>query len=309
MSSTEATLVARVAQNWRGRGETMRWVYVTGRRAANVWRHRDRRRLAAGVLPSAEFALSEALGYRVLPPRTLPEATEVVADAQALLGRAEAKLAERRGKKGAKQFLINLLGPGDLSLDTPLLRLALRSDILDTVVSYLGTVPLLRSVQVFYSGLQERAPISSQLFHADADDIRQVKIFVLCSRVAEENGPLTILGAEQSHHARRATRYQFRSRLTDEQVEQAAGVGAAVALVGEPGTTCFVDTSRCLHYGSRVKPGAAPRLLAMIQYLTPYAFVLHGDERARVPHAALATSALSPLQHLVLTGHLPPAYR
>ena len=123
MSSTEATLVARVAQNWRGRGETMRWVYVTGRRAANVWRHGDRRRLAAGVLPSAEFALSEALGYRVLPPRTLPEATEVVADAQALLGRAEAKLAERRGKKGAKQFLINLLGPGDLSLDTPLLRL------------------------------------------------------------------------------------------------------------------------------------------------------------------------------------------
>ena len=309
MSSTEATLVARVARNCRGRGATVRWAYVAGRRAANVWRHRDRRRLAAGVLPPTNLALSEALGYRVLLPGALPEATEVVADAEALLGRAEATLAERRKKKKGKQFLVNLLDPGDLNLDAPLLRLALRPDILDTVVSYLGTVPLLQSVQVFYSRVQEREPISSQLFHSDADDIRQVKIFVLCSRVAEENGPLTILGAEQSHHARRATRYQFRSRLKDEQVEQAAGVGASVALVGEPGTTCLVDTSRCLHYGSRVKPGAAPRLLAMIQYLTPYAFVLHGNERGRVPYAALATSALSPLQHFVLTERFPPAHR
>ena len=309
MSSTAATLVARVARNCRGRGETVRWAYVAGRRAANIWRHRDRRRLAAGVLPAANLALSEALGYRILPPGELSEAAEVVTDAQALLSRAEAKLAERRGKKGAKSFLINLLEPGDLSLDVPLLRLALRPDILATVVSYLGTVPVLHSVQVFYSGFQERAPISSQLFHADADDIRQVKIFVLCSRVAEENGPLTILGAEQSDHARHANGYQFKSRLTDEQVDQAVGGGASVALVGDPGTTCLVDTSRCLHYGSRVKPSAAPRLLAMIQYLTPYAFVLHGDERASVPHAALATPALSPLQYLVLTAHLPPAHR
>ena len=310
MSSTKTTLVARVARKCRGRSATVRWAYVAGRRAANFWRHRDRRRLAAGVLPPTDLALSKALGYRLLPPGALPEATEIVADAEALLSRAEARLAERRKKKKGKQFLVNLLDPGDLSLDAPLLRLALHPDILNTVVSYLGTVPLLQSVQVFYSGVQEREPISSQLFHSDADDIRQVKIFVLCSRVAEENGPLTILGAEQSDHVRSAIHgYQFRSRLTDDQVEQAAGAGASVVLVGEPGTTCLVDTSRCLHYGSRVKPGAAPRLLAMIQYLTPYAFVLHGNERGRVPYAALATSALSPLQHLILTDRFPPAHR
>jgi hypothetical protein len=64
----------------------------------------------------------------------------------------------------------------------------------------------------------------------------------------------------------------------------------------------FVDTSRCFHFGSRVAPGATPRLAAMIQYQTPYSFMLPAAAETAAPFRRLVNPSLSPIQRLVLGG-------
>jgi hypothetical protein len=130
--------------------------------------------------------------------------------------------------------------------------------------------------------------------------VTQVKIFVYCSDVDAGSGPLTVLDAASSGRVRKAVGYQFRQRLTDQQVADVLGPGADRPILGPSGTAAFLDTSRCFHYGSRVAPDAPARLVTMIQYQTPYSFMLPRSERASLPFRRLVTPSLPPLQRLVL---------
>ncbi len=198
-----------------------------------------------------------------------------------------------------KTFLVDVLPSGALPPDSVFLRFALTPGIIAAVSRYLGVVPVLTAVKVFHSDATVAAPISSQLYHCDGDDVAQIKVFVHCGNVTPESGPLTILPADASATVRKATAYQYRSRLTDEQVERVCPVPPVPAL-GPAGTVCLVDTSRCFHFGSRVAPGAPPRLVVMLQYQTPYSFMLPIDFRAAAPYRYAASVARSPLERLVL---------
>ncbi|HEY5616822.1 MAG TPA: hypothetical protein VIK60_02700 [Vicinamibacterales bacterium] len=102
-----------------------------------------------------------------------------------------------------------------------------------------------------------------------------------------------------------------RERIVFEKVRQTLSLptmlrrrAAARELMADPpftiGTVCFVDTTQCFHFGSRVKHGVAPRLVTMIQYLTPSSFMLPRDHRAGSPYRHLATPDRSRSQRLVL---------
>jgi hypothetical protein len=98
--------------------------------------------------------------------------------------------------------MVPLLEPTTIDLTSPFLRLALRNDVIAAVTAYLGIVPVLAHLQVYYSEAGVEEARSSQLFHCDADATAQVKIFVLCSEVTLANGPLTLLEAETSRGIR-----------------------------------------------------------------------------------------------------------
>jgi hypothetical protein len=296
------TMATRFTKFVRGRGERLRHAYVIGRGALNAPGHLARWRIARTARPLPQFEVPWADGYRSFAPGTFPEADEGARAAVALLARTEQALQERRKARTSKQFLVNLLTPAEVTADHPLLRLALRPDLLEAVIAYMGTVPILRSIQVFYSGVVDREPVASQLYHCDADDVRQLKIFLLCREVGRANGPLTMLDASRSERVRQATNYQYNDRLTDEAVANVLGPHQPFELVGAPGTSCLVDTSRCFHFGSRVEPGAAPRLVAMVQYLSPLAFVLPGNARRGAAFAHLASAQLRDIQRAVVTG-------
>jgi len=299
------SLSQKLNQQWRSSHERLRSAFVLARRVQHPIRFSSARRVARSIRPDPAVAVDPGMGFRLFPPGTFAEADELARTAGRLLAEvsAEAAIAKRVGK-GRKKFLVNLLDSKTLDGNHPAVRLALRPDILNATVAYMGTVPVLRSIQVFYSGTLEAEPTSSQLYHCDADDTRQIKIFVLCSDIGHANGPLTLLDADRSAVVRRATRYKFNSRLTDAQVDEALGAPARPAeVVGSPGTVCLVDTSRCFHFGSRVEPGAAPRLVTMIQYLSPDAFVLPGDYRSGAAVAWPGNDSLTPLQRVVLTGN------
>jgi hypothetical protein len=280
----------------RGRSAEIRELYSGLRRAGAFFRDRERRRLRRAADPL--FVVPEDRGFAVLPPGRLPGVDAVIADACELLRRIDGQPLPQ--VKNKKRFLVNILDPAALTLDSPAMQLALEPGILGAVSRYLGVVPLLTAVSVFFSDALDRVPEGSQLFHCDGDEIRQLKLFVYCSDVDASSGPLTLLDATTSRAVQRRTGYQYRSRLTDAQVHEAMPSAAVVPIVGAAGTVAAVDTSRCFHYGSRVQPGAPPRLVTMLQYSTPYSFMLPRRYQTAAPFRRLVAANDPPLIRLVL---------
>ncbi len=290
-------LSTRVAKAFRIRGTGTREVYFRARKVARFFRDAGRRQTLAR-LAAPRFDIPREAGFLLLPPGTFEEASAVIADARAALSRYDAAAA--RKAKTWKPFLQNVLDASTLTRDSSMVRLALREDVLVAVSRYLGVVPFLSNISVFHSDTVDSLPSSSQLYHCDGDDISQLKLWVYCSDVDMRSGPLTVLDADATREVQRRTRYQFRNRLTDEQVHAIVGISHDHPITGPSGTTAFVDTSRCFHFGSRVQPNAPPRLAVMIQYQTPYSFMLPTGAEETLPFRRFSESAMSPLQRLVL---------
>ncbi len=274
-----------------------RALYVTVRKALAPKTTLVRARAARHQQPQ-ELELQQDRGWSILPPGRLTEADEIVTIAQERLASTDVEEISRKRK--GKQFMLPIIEKDSQDRESALMRLALREDVLSTISAYLGTAPLLTNVNVYLSSSTGRDPISSQLLHCDADDTAQVKIFVLCSEVTEASGPLMIMDASASEALRKKVGYRYNGRLTDEDAIAATGDLNMQALEGPEGTVCLVDTSRCFHYGSRVKEDAPPRLAAMIQYLTPHSFMLPRNPTSSAPFKHLARPGDSELVRLAL---------
>jgi hypothetical protein len=290
-------LMERVSREARVRSDRERTLYVTTRKALNPHATVTRRRAARRV-SAPPFEIPRDTGYSLFPAGRFPEAAEVAAAARELATHT----TPERFEKANKEFMIPLLTGAELDSDSPFIRFALREDVLAAVTAYLGVAPILASINVYSSLAPKRDKlISSQLFHCDGDDTTQVKVFVLCSDVDQGNGPTRILDAQRSRRIRRAVNYRYGKRVTDEQAQEVLGGDVQLAsVVGDPGTVCFADTSRCFHYGSRVEHDAEPRLAAIFQYLTPFSFMLPRDPRKNAPFRHLAAPGEGHLRSLVL---------
>lgn len=291
-----SSLHARINFEFRRRGPGVRQIYFNARRAGRFFRDAPRRS-ALAALPPTDIDIPSEAGFLVAPDGRFEETPAIVADARGALTRFD--LAAPPPGKNRKRFLQNVLDASTLTLDSAVIRFALRQDVLAAVSEYLGVVPFLGTIAVYHSDTVEGDPRSSQLFHCDGDDVTQVKTFIYCSHVDAESGPLTVLDAATTRAVQRRTGYQFRDRLSDDQVRQAVSTAKEHVFLGCPGATVFLDTSRCFHFGSRVAPDAPPRLVTMVQYQTPYSFMLSGDGQG-LPFRRLLSSSQTPLQRLVL---------
>jgi hypothetical protein len=290
-------LQSKIAKAFRVRGPGVRRIYFNARRASRFLRDAPRRSVLA-TLSRSDVDIAPEGGFVVLPPSRFPETDAIVREARASLATYDA--AAPPAGKNRKRFLQNVLDSSSLTLDSAMLRFGLRDDVLSSVSRYLGVVPLLTTIAVFHSDTVAGDPTSSQLYHCDGDDVTQVKIFVYCTDVDVPSGPLTLLDAATTREVQRRTGYRYRHRLSDDQVRAAVGAPREHVILGPTGTTVFVDTSRCFHFGSRVAPGAPARLAAMIQYQTPYSFMLPAAAETAAPFRHLLTPSLAPLQRLVL---------
>jgi hypothetical protein len=270
--------------------------------ARRLWHGHDwrtRRTLALESHPPSDVAIPQDAGYAVFSSGRFEEASEIARLAQDRIRAVKPDALEWE----RPQVRWGLLDAAALTLDSPYLRLSLRAEIISAVSDYLGAVPVLWSVDVWYSRPVARAPGDSQLFHCDWDAPSQVKLFVHCSDVDDTNGPLVLIDARTSERVREQLRYSYGAadgRVSDEAMNAVAGTNGRASIVGPAGTVALLDTSRCFHYGSRVAEGAAPRIVAMFQYLTPAAFALPLNYRKRAPLRGLTSPSLSKIQRLVL---------
>jgi hypothetical protein len=217
-------------------------------------------------------------GYALVEPAQLPGVDAIIPLA---LGLFEEKKRQLEGSTGpaselhAKKwaFMRSVLNNRDLYEHPQLVDFALSDGLLSLVTNYLGTIPHLNRVDLLYSvahGGDEA--ISSQIYHLDPEGRRQAKLFLNLRHVGPDEGPFTFIPASETARIVQAVK-QRRSadedmqmaRYLDDELATVNGFDKAISVMGSPGSGVLVDTSRCLHFGSRVKPGTY-RLCLYIQY-------------------------------------------
>ena len=250
----------------------------------------SRRRIAAACAATTPAIMNSAAGYTLLPADGSPELAAVLAACQRLFDSKVMQVdnvtsnlampqAEKREEKRA--FLRNLLGNDDLRTHPELVDFALSDRAIGIATKYLEMVPYLNRVDLLYSvprSTEER--IASQLFHVDPEGVTQVKFFINVFDTNNDSGPFTFIPADDTARILREIRALRRKqgrphvgRYLDEEIAAVGGTSAIISVTGAKGSGVAVDTSRCLHLGSRVKPGSF-RLCLYLQYC---ASVEHGN--------------------------------
>jgi hypothetical protein len=250
--------------------------------------YRERRQVAASYAGRPERrAIDPVKGYGLLSLAASDQFTPVLDTCRRVFAIKKAEIEARAAgfqswtpEKQAKylarkqSFLRYLLSDDDLREYPGIVDFALSDVTLGAATQYLGMVPYLSRVDLVYSLPRPGANSDSQLFHLDPEGLTQVKFFIHLVDVGEAEGPFTFIPADDSARILREVRAlrarqgtpQSR-RYLDEEVAAVERAGNRVAVSGPTGTAIAVDTSRCLHLGSRVQPGTF-RLCLYLQYCT-----------------------------------------
>jgi len=242
-----------------------------GCRAPIEWARRAR---AARIFATpGEIDVDPSIGYRRLTRQELPGIDPLLERCAYRIREVRPSLPEWTAAQ-PDQFRIafDLLGDEHLSRWPEFLDFALSEPILGTVTRYFGSLPVLRRVALGYSPASVEPPQGSQLFHFDGEDSRQLKLFVALSDIDATDGPLTFHGATVSKRARRSLprsqpdspTSRVHGPYSDETVAHILQEPAH-RLEGSLGTALWLDTSRCLHFGSRVQPGRE-RFMLMLAF-------------------------------------------
>lgn len=268
----------------------------------------QRRNVAAAYNRAhASTRLDRRDGYAMLSPGSIANTDDIIALSLSLFDEKQRQMEAAAGSSQSKKwaFLRSILTNQDLAKNPKLIDFALSDSLLSLVTNYLGTIPHLNRIDLLYSvnhGGEEA--ISSQIYHLDPEGTRQAKLFMNLRDVGPEEGPFTFIPASETTRIvnaikkRRLEDTQMAAgRYSDDELKAVGGLEKAISVDGPKGSAALVDTSRCLHFGSRVRPGTY-RLCLYIQYCTSRE---HGNmfdaSRHRndpVRYLALINSARSP---------------
>jgi hypothetical protein len=257
-------------ESWAGRYK-VKLRYRLERPFDGVWR-----KILAHTVPyldSQENTLSipRSKAWAVIPPGTVPHTQEVVDACLAIFEERRGSLDEyikQREKESSTYFydVVNQDGFGERS--KLLIDYMAQPAILNGVMRYLGDVPLLQGVKLFWTPKNEKM-VSSQQWHLDGGDIRQLKLFLYLNDIDEGAGPLTIIPAEESRQVVKKLNY-VKGKLPDDQVANLVPRDKWISLTGSAGTLVVCDTSSCFHFGGRARDGE--RLFLEFHYSTSAPF-------------------------------------
>jgi len=213
------------------------------------------------------------LGYRFLDGAAVSAAIEYAA----------AAFPKSQGySRGSKAGVLNVQ---NVDIDDPRHRaireLALHEEILMPVARYLMAPPVLLSAMVWNSPNETQELKASQLFHFDREDVRQIKCFVPIEPIDGDTGALCVLDAVTSKTFVRKTWARGRlptskKRYSDEEVYRAVSPDKLRSLTGDAGDILMVDTTSCLHYGSR--PAKRGKYHLTMHYVSPHSQRVRAQE-------------------------------
>jgi hypothetical protein len=170
---------------------------------------------------------------------------------------AEARAAIERPVPGQpqKEFIFPLLGPRPmLNLQDVHVRFALETPLLQIANAYFEMYTRLRFYNVWHTFTTQGSAHSSQLWHADRDDLHYVlKVFVNLSDVDDGAGPFTYAPGTHAKGSKRTPPAALfnegnTARSDDTQMAEVVRPQDWVTSIGPRGTIVFADT-RGYHKG------------------------------------------------------------
>jgi phytanoyl-CoA dioxygenase PhyH len=199
----------------------------------------------------------------------------------------------------SKSSYLTKLAAGSFDARHPFVRIALHPAVLNVANGYLRLRSTLRALELWHTRPTPGAPVHTQLWHRDADDVMNVKLFVYFTPVTRSAGPLTYAPRTHPRGDRRvAPEHDAHHRSTDEQMAKVVPRGEWRILEGQPGTVVFADTCG---FHRQLKPESEERVKLVGHYVSGRPYVPPALELEGVDADALTED-----QYYAVFDHPPP---
>ncbi len=246
----------------------------------------ERQKLARNILRKSEWrgTLSRETGFHLFESGEIPNLVMMAEIGKKIyeerVDAEEDRQEQRSRRETEKSPITHMLRDVDFVKQSELIEIAISKPIVEIMTDYFCTVPRLDNIDLWVSR-PNPSSIGSQLLHLDKPDRRYVSIFLNVMDVTEENGPLTFLAADESTQVRRKASYEKLyyhgdGRIDDKDLVRFAGEDKLLKVTGPMGAGGIVDTSECLHFGSRCHSGV--RVVMIVTYMLAHK---PGQERFR----------------------------
>ncbi|NJM30248.1 MAG: hypothetical protein HC855_09235 [Rhizobiales bacterium] len=257
----------RTASWWCRLCETARcWQCSTRQSAEGALTEEDeaaRKRLIAQTSARKEILDAlEAVGYWRFSGDLADKAKIAAADLAAAFPELMRQEIKRNPESKKGSFLVSIMQDKAFFAYPSVMNLVTDERIAGLAARYLGEAPVLSGVNLWWSPVNKSAT-SSQLFHFDEADNRQLKLFLNVHEITADHGPFTLVPADLGKRVS-DKKGDTHGRFTDEEVEALAPRQSWQSFEGPAGALAAVDSSRCLHYGSR--GNTKERVVAMFQF-------------------------------------------
>lgn len=206
-----------------------------------------------------------------------------------------------------KPFYFNILTKHN-GIMPSLTKVAVNDRLVHILAQYYECLPELSHMGLFVSGYGEpwtdaSTPLGTQCLHRDNWDRKHVKVFVNLTDVTEDDGPLCLLPADVSTWLMKKTGHYWNCKpyRDDSEWKRYVSDKDFVKVTGPAGTVAIVDTSACLHYGSRTRKGGQ-RQVFVIHYteFSAYSDAVTGEyEDINLPTCPKLAQGLTGRQRLV----------
>ncbi len=213
-------------------------------------------------------------GWALDTSLSLPHLDRVLQDADQIIAERGGK---RRTAEGAyRSYFQDMWAPADAERYPSFLDFATSTDLLAVVCHYLQCIPALSTtlpsgIRLVESNAafddQPDRPHDSQLYHIDYYSLPNVYVLVLLADTTFEHGPWTFLPRGLSQQVKEKLGYWKKGkpyRLGDEEVYSVVDRTEAIEFAYPRGTVLFIESSGCLHFGSR--NSIRPRFQLMLGY-------------------------------------------
>ena len=153
-----------------------------------------------------------------------------------------------------KSMIYNILKPTDIEKIDGLIEFATKKNLISVISDYLKDMPTLLAINLYLSPKNESEQFSSsQLFHLDTEQHKQIKIFYLLHDTDISHGPLEFMDKLKTKTILKKINYSG-NRISDDVIRN---LNLKYRLVndkkftGKRGSGLMIDSSNCLHRGSR----------------------------------------------------------
>ena len=162
-----------------------------------------------------------------------------------------------------------LLSSENFDVDSKAFKFITNENLIDIISNYLGLIPLLTHISYWYSPNQKDIENSSQEYHLDHEDIKQVKGFFLIDDVSDDSGPTIFLNSKNSKKI--LNKIKYRTNENSKRIDESfinKEIENKIKCTGKKGTLFLIDTSNCFHCGSRKSD--SPRKILAFQFITAF---------------------------------------